>query len=268
MIDQGRHNILGIRINAVDFEGAIEQILDAAAQSRPLGVSALAVHGLMTGVLDPIHRYRLNSLEMLVPDGQPVRRALNWLHGQGLRHRVDGPSLMLKLCQRAVDEGVPIFLFGGTEELLAALSESLRELAPGLQIAGCRASKFRQLEAAERTELVEEIRSSGARITFVGLGCPRQEVFAFELREALSMPVLAVGAAFNFHAGELARAPEFMQRHGLEWLFRLIMEPRRLWRRYMFLNPLYLTYLALQKTRLRSFDPHDSERPVQELSYG
>ncbi len=268
MIDRGRHNILGIRINAIDFEGAIEQIVSAARESRPLGVSALAVHGLMTGVLDPVHRYRLNSLELLVPDGQPVRWALNWLHGQRLRHRVDGPSLMLRLCRRAADDGVPIFLFGGTEQLLDALSKSLCDLAPGLKIAGRRPSKFRRLEAAERNELVEEIRASGARIAFVGLGCPRQEVFTFELREALSMPVLAVGAAFNFHAGELARAPEFMQRHGLEWLFRLVMEPRRLWRRYLLLNPLYLTYLALQKTRLRSFDPHDAERPVQELSYG
>jgi UDP-N-acetyl-D-mannosaminuronic acid transferase (WecB/TagA/CpsF family) len=93
-------------------------------------------------------------------------------------------------------------------------------------------------------------------------------VFAFELREALSMPALAVGAAFNFHAGELARAPEFMQRNGLEWLFRLAHEPKRLCRRNVLLNPLYLAYLALQKTRLRSFDPHDSVQPSQELSYG
>jgi N-acetylglucosaminyldiphosphoundecaprenol N-acetyl-beta-D-mannosaminyltransferase len=268
MIDHGRYNVLGIRIDAVDFEAAVARILTAARESRPLAVSALAVHGLMTGVLDPVHRYRLNRFDMLVPDGQPVRWGLNWLHRVGLRKRVDGPSLMLKTCQQAAVDGVPIFLFGGTRELLDTLSTQLKRHAPGLKIAGSRASKFRQLQPAERTELVEEIRTSGAQIAMVGLGCPRQEVFTFELREALSMPILAIGAAFNFHAGELARAPEFMQRNGLEWLFRLAHEPRRLWRRYVLLNPLYLTYLAMQKAGLRSFDPQDATQPLQELSYG
>jgi N-acetylglucosaminyldiphosphoundecaprenol N-acetyl-beta-D-mannosaminyltransferase len=268
MIDRGKHNVLGIRIDAVDFEAALDKIFSAARDLRPLAVSALAVHGLMTGVLDPVHRYRLNRFDLLVPDGQPVRWALNWLHRVGLRKRVDGPALMLKTCQRAARDGVPIFLFGGKQTLLDALSTQLLKHAPGLNIAGSRASKFRQLNPVERAELVEEIRSSGAQIVMVGLGCPRQEVFTFELREALSMPILAVGAAFNFHAGELARAPEFMQRNGLEWLFRLAHEPRRLWRRYVLLNPLYLTYLAMQKAGLRSFDPQDATQPLQELSYG
>lgn len=268
MIDHGRHNVLGIRIDAVDFDAALDKIFCAAREGRPLAVSALAVHGLMTGVLDPVHRYRLNRLDLLTPDGQPVRWGLNFLHGLGLRRRCDGPTLMLKTCQRAAADGVPIFLFGGTQELLDTLSQELREAAPGLNIAGARPSKFRQITPEERAELVAEIRASGAKIVMIGLGCPRQEVFAFELREALSMPALAVGAAFNFHAGELARAPEFMQRNGLEWLFRLAHEPKRLWRRYVLLNPLYLAYLALQKTRLRSFDPHDSVQPSQELSYG
>jgi exopolysaccharide biosynthesis WecB/TagA/CpsF family protein len=268
MIDHGKHNVLGIRIDAVDFEAAVGKIFSAARASQPLAVSALAVHGLMTGVLDPVHRYRLNRFDMLVPDGQPVRWALNFLHQVGLRQRVDGPALMLKTCERAAQEGVPIFLFGGTQELLDTLSAQLLKHAPALKIAGCRASKFRQLQPQERAELVAEIRNSGARIAMVGLGCPRQEVSAFELREALSMPILAVGAAFNFHAGELARAPEFMQLHGLEWLFRLAIEPRRLWRRYVLLNPLYLMYLAMQKIGLRSFDPQDAVQPLQEISYG
>ncbi|MEX2285627.1 MAG: WecB/TagA/CpsF family glycosyltransferase [Planctomycetaceae bacterium] len=268
MIDRGRHNVLGVRISAVDFDAAVEQILAAANAAQPLAVSALAVHGLMTGVLDCVHRHRLNSFDLLVPDGQPVRWGLNWLHGVGLKHRVDGPSLMLKTCQQAANQQLPIFLFGGTEELLDQLSERLLKLAPSLCIAGRRASMFRRLDAGERAALVAEIRASGARITFVGLGCPRQEVWAFELREALSMPILAVGAAFNFHAGHLARAPEFMQRNGLEWLFRLVNEPRRLWQRYLVLNPLYLSLLAMQWAGLRSFDPCATAPPVNDLSYG
>ena len=268
MIDRGRHSVLGIEINAVDFDTALDRILSAAKDSKPLAVSALAVHGLMTGVLDPVHRYRLNRFDMLLPDGQPVRWALNWLHGAKLRDRVDGPSLMLKTCERAADQQTPIFLFGGTQELLTELSQKLQTRFPKLQIAGTRASKFRQLSAEERRELVDEIRASGAAITFVGLGCPRQEVWAFELREALSMPILAVGAAFNFHCDQLARAPRFMQRNGLEWLFRLAHEPRRLWRRYLLLNPLYLSLLLLQMVGLRSFDPSDAVAPCQDLSYG
>lgn len=268
MIDHGRHNLLGIRISAVDFEAAVARIIDSAKAGQPCAVSALAVHGVMTGVLDPEHRHRLNHLDLVVPDGQPVRWGLNWLHRVGLRKRVDGPSLMLKTCRRAAEEQIPIFLFGGTEEVLDQLAERLLQAAPQLRIAGRRASWFRQLEPAERAELIEEIRASGARITFVGIGCPRQEVWAFELREALSMPILAVGAAFNFHAGQLARAPDFMQRHGLEWLFRLVHEPRRLWQRYLLLNPLYLSLLTLQLTGLRSFDPHDTAPPSQDLSYG
>ncbi|MBI2824609.1 MAG: WecB/TagA/CpsF family glycosyltransferase [Planctomycetia bacterium] len=268
MIDRDRHNILGVRVNAIDYEATVQRIVEAAKARRPLAVSALAVHGLMTGVLDAAHRYRLNRLDLLVPDGQPVRWALNALHHAGLRDRVYGPTLMLKTCQRAADEGVPIFLFGGTDDLLSALAERLRARFPKLKIAGCRASRFRRLSAEERQQLVEEIRASGARITFVGLGCPRQEVWAYELREALSMPILAVGAAFNFHAGQLAQAPAFLQRRGLEWLFRLVHEPCRLWKRYLFLNPLYATLVFLQALGLRSFDPYDAAPPTQDLSHG
>jgi exopolysaccharide biosynthesis WecB/TagA/CpsF family protein len=255
-------------IDAVDYEAAVERIVTAAKKSAPLAVSALAVHGVMTSVLDRVHRYRLNKLDLTVPDGQPVRWALNALHGAGLQQRVYGPTLMLRTCERAAAEGLPIFLFGGTEQLLELLSNRLCERFPNLQIAGTLPSKFRRLEPNEKQEVVDTIRASGATITFVGLGCPRQEVWAFEFREALSMPLLAVGAAFNFHAGLLAQAPPLMQRLGLEWLFRLVCEPRRLWKRYMLLNPAYLTLFALQLTRLRTIDASSGLCPEGELRYG
>ena len=109
---------------------------------------------------------------------------------------------------------------------------------------------------------------SGAAITFVGLGCPRQEVWAYEFRTALSMPLVAVGAAFAFHAGRLAQAPAFLQDHGLEWFYRLLKEPRRLWKRYLLLNPLYVSLIALQLTGLRNSDTADSSTPIEELLYG
>lgn len=268
MIDRGKVNILGVNLSAVDYEAAVAQIIDAATQRRPLGVSALAVHGVMTGVMDPAHRHRLNALELVVPDGQPVRWAMNRLHGTGLADRVYGPNLMLKCCAAADENGLPIFLFGGTAQLLQSLQKRLQQQFPTLQIAGTQPSKFRTISPAEKQELIDTIRTSGAAITMVGLGCPRQEVWAYEFKDSLQMPVLAVGAAFNFHAGELAQAPETMQRLGLEWLYRLSREPRRLWQRYLFLNPYYVSLLTLQALKLRRFDPQATTPPAGEVLYG
>lgn len=268
MIDFGKQNVLGIRVDAVDYEAAVQRIMDAARDRRPYAVSALAVHGLMTGVLDRNHRFRLNKFDLLTPDGQPVRWAMRWLHGVKLPDRVYGPRLTLEVCRRAEEEGRSIFLFGGSEALLAKLQAQLAERFPKLKIAGSLASKFRKLTPAERDETIATIRASGAEITLVGLGCPRQEVFTYEFREALSMPVLAVGAAFNFIAGDLAQAPKYLQDRGLEWLYRLSKEPRRLWRRYLLLNPLYVGLLLLQLTRLRSFAPSDADPPLEQVLYG
>lgn len=268
VIDLGRFNLLGIQISAIDYEGALAQILCAAREKRSLGVSALAVHGVMTGFLDATHQYRLNDLELIVPDGQAVRWGLNLLHGTQLKDRVYGPNLMLMTCQHAAEEKIPIFLFGGSQELLTQLRHNLTARFPHLIIAGMRPSKFRTLDAQERGALIQEIAESGARVTFVGLGCPRQEVWAFEFRKHMQMPVLAVGAAFNFHAGLLSQAPAAMQAWGLEWLYRLVKEPRRLWKRYVLLNPLYVSLLLLQWARLRKFDPSKAVAPVAEILYG
>jgi exopolysaccharide biosynthesis WecB/TagA/CpsF family protein len=268
VIERGRHNILGVGIDAVDYDAAIERIITAARERRPLAVSALAVHGVLTGVLDRAHSYRLNRFDLLVPDGQPVRWALNGLYRTRLPERVYGPTLMLRTCARAAEEQLPIFLFGGTADLLADLRANLCHLFPRLPIAGVRPSRFRRVTPAEQAEMVTAIRASGAALTFVGLGCPRQEVWAFESRQALSMPLVAVGAAFSFHAGRLAQAPRFLQARGLEWLFRLLQEPRRLWQRYLLLNPLYLTLLLLQATGLHTFDGNQAPILLEEIRYG
>jgi exopolysaccharide biosynthesis WecB/TagA/CpsF family protein len=268
MIDRGKRNILGIGVDAIDYDGAVRRIAQAAQKGAPLTVSALAVHGVMTGVLEAAHRYRLNRFDLICPDGQPVRWALNWLHGAKLDDRVYGPNLMLRTCQKAATDTLPIFLYGGSEELLAKLRSRLLERFPQLPIAGWQASRFRRVTPDERAADIETIRKSGAKITFVGLGCPRQEVWAFEMREALSMPILAVGAAFNFHAGELPQAPAYLQRRGLEWFYRLCKEPRRLWRRYVYLNPLYAGLLALQATGLRRFDTTTTTAPAEQVRFG
>ncbi len=263
-----KKNVLGIGVDAVNYEETTRQIIAAAQTKTPFALSALAVHGVMTGVLDRTQRYRLNHFDLIVPDGQPVRWALNLLHKTDLRDRVYGPNLMLKVCEQATTEGLPIYLYGSRTEVLHQLASNLQARFPKLVIAGMQPSRFRQLTAEEKQQVAAEIKASGAAITFVGLGCPRQEVWAYEYRDALQMPLLAVGAAFDFHAGAMPQAPATMQKYGMEWFFRFLHEPRRLWRRYVLLNPAYLSLLLLQLTKLKKFNLAEGLPPTQELRHG
>jgi N-acetylglucosaminyldiphosphoundecaprenol N-acetyl-beta-D-mannosaminyltransferase len=267
MLDAGKRNVLGILMNIIDYEGAVDFIVRTARARKGAAVSALAVHGLMTGAFDREQKFRLNHFDLLVPDGQPVRWVLNWLYRAGLGDRVYGPDLTRKVCARAASERLPVYFYGSTPDVLASLRAKLEVMFPGLIIAGMKPSLFRRLRPEEKIELAWQIRSSGAAITFVGLGCPRQEAFAYEFRDHLQMPILAVGAAFPFLAGITAQAPRWMQDAGLEWLFRLGSEPGRLWRRYLLLNPAYLFCVAAQALGVSRF-PTDGQSPTQELLYG
>lgn len=268
MIDLGKKNLLGVNIDAVDYDAAVQRFIAAAKQSKRLTATALAVHGVMTGVLDQEHRHRLNSLDLVVPDGMPVKWCINLLHKAALSDRVYGPNLMLKVCEAAAKEGLPLYFFGTQRETLDKLIDNLKSKFPGILIAGSEPSQFRKLNEQESITLVQRISESGAKITFVGLGCPRQEIWAYELGNELSMPIFAVGAAFPFHAGTLQQAPLWMQSNGLEWLFRLVSEPRRLWKRYVYLNPAYLFLVALQFLKLRTPDPNKTTKPTQLERYG
>ena len=268
MIDRGVHNLLGVRVSAVDGETVVERVIGAAVARRALTVTATAVHGLTLAAIDREQRYRLNRFDLVVPDGQPVRWALNWLYRTRLRERVYGPDLMLRLCARAREEGLGVFLYGGTAPRLGILADRLRARYPGLQVAGTSPSAFRPLSPAERDAQCARIAASGARLAFIGIGCPRQEVWAFENAPALSMPVVAVGAAFAIHAGELPQAPRALQDRGLEWAYRLWREPRRLWTRYALLNPLYLALLLLQRVAMYVIDPESGVEPRRELRPG
>lgn len=268
MIDKGKKNVLGILVNAVNYEAAVSKIIGAGRARQPMSVSALAVHGVMTGVLDSTHRYRLNHIDLVLPDGQPVRWALNLLYNTELPDRVCGPNAMLEICESAAEEGLSIYLYGSKPCVLEALSQNLCNRFPKLIIAGMQPSKFRQTTTEEKHRIAQEIRDSGAAITFVGLGCPRQEVWVYEYRDELSMPLIAVGAAYDFHSGNLAKSPDFLGKLGLEWLFRLVMEPGRLWQRYVLLNPLYIWLFLLQALKLKQFDPKDATPPIEEVLYG
>jgi N-acetylglucosaminyldiphosphoundecaprenol N-acetyl-beta-D-mannosaminyltransferase len=268
MIDQGKKNLLGVAISVVDYEYAVSRILSDAKAGRRCATTALAVHGVITGALDRTHRYRLNTFDLVTPDGQPVRWALNLLYGTRLGDRVYGPKMTLLVCKQAAEQGVPIYFYGSKTGVLENLCERLEQLCPGLQIAGAHPSEFRLLSHEEQTLAAKRIRDSGARILFVGLGCPRQEVFTYEMSQLLTMPVLAVGAAFDYHSGLLEEPPDLLQRLGLQWLFRLAQEPLRLWRRYLFTNSQFVALVVVQWLRLWHPRLDDGERPVSDVRFG
>ncbi|MEX0285049.1 MAG: WecB/TagA/CpsF family glycosyltransferase [Paracoccaceae bacterium] len=268
MIDRGKESVLGVNISVIDYEAASARIVAAAHAARPCSVSALAVHGVMEGALNPEHKFRLNRLDLVTPDGQPVRWALRWLYGESLPDRVYGPRLTEIVFEQAEAEGLPIYLYGSRPEVLQAMTARLATEYPDLKIAGQEPSKFRPLTDEETQDMQARIKASGARIVLVGLGCPRQETFVYENSEAVGVPMLAVGAAFDFFAGNLRQAPKWMQDRGLEWLFRLAMEPRRLWRRYVFLNPLYVMMLTGQLTGILSRRLTNERQPQHDIRYG
>lgn len=264
MIDQGKRNVLGIRVDAVDYDAAVDKVVAAGRDRRPLALTALAVHGVMTGVQDREHAARLNSFDLVTPDGQPVRWALNWLHAAKLPDRTYGPTLTIKVVEQAAAEGLPIYLYGSTDEVLETFASNLTAQFPDLKIAGSEPSKFRANEPGEPEKIAARITESGARVVLVGLGCPRQEIFAHAMRAHLDLPLLAVGAAFDYHAGNLRKPPEWMQKRGLEWLWRLGLEPKRLWRRYLILNPAYAARLAAQAVKLKTPSPAEPTRAPAE----
>jgi N-acetylglucosaminyldiphosphoundecaprenol N-acetyl-beta-D-mannosaminyltransferase len=248
-------DLFGIPVTPTTYEEAARAILEATSQGLPGVVSCHAVHAIVTTSRDDALREMVGSFDMITPDGQPVRWALNLLHATKLRDRVYGPDLMLALCQRAAEQGVSVYLYGGSPEVAEKLQANLRAKYPQLKIAGYESPPFRPLAAEEDEQVVERINSSGAGLVFIGLGCPKQDIFAFEHRNRINAVQLCVGAAFDFHAGMKKSAPGWMQQHGLEWLFRLLQEPRRLWKRYLITNTLFVwmvvrAWLAAKATRI------------------
>jgi exopolysaccharide biosynthesis WecB/TagA/CpsF family protein len=244
--------VLGVNVSRVDYETAVAAIIEAAKARRSFGATALAVHGVMEAYRDFSFASTLNQMDLITPDGQPVRWALNLLGARELKDRVYGPTLMLKVCERAAANELPIFLYGSTPEVLERLSGNLQNRFPRLIVSGLKADRFRDSSPAEDERDIRMINQSGARIVLVGRGCPRQEKWVVAHIGRIQAPMIAVGAAFDFHAGTLPQAPKVLQDYGLEWLFRLLHEPKRLWRRYLILNPLFVLSFGRQLLRSRA----------------
>ena len=245
--------ILGVPLALMDYERTLDWI-DASVAARARGyICVAAVHTVMEFQEDEELRAAVLASDLTVPDGQPLVWALNLL-GHALHSRVYGPDLLKKACERAARTGSRFYLYGGRPEALACLRDVLPRRYPGLQLVGAAEAPFRPLTAEEAARAAEDINGSGADVVWVGLGVPLQEKFMAAMRERLDAPVLVgVGAAFDFHAGLKRQAPDMLQRLGLEWAFRLVQEPRRLWRRYLRYNPRFVVGFARQYARhLRS----------------
>jgi N-acetylglucosaminyldiphosphoundecaprenol N-acetyl-beta-D-mannosaminyltransferase len=258
-----KYPVLGIGISATTYDEAVGAILAAARRGTGGTVNAAAVHAVVEAARDPVLKEKVNRFDLVAPDGQPVRWALNLLHRTGLSDRVYGPELMLRLCRRAAEDGLGVYLYGSAPAIVERLRENLARRFPGLRIAGWESPPFRPLTPEEDRETVARINASGARLIFIGLGCPRQDEFAMAHRGRVSGVLICVGAAFDFHAGTKRMAPPWMQRHGLEWLFRLASEPRRLWRRYLVTNSIFAARLSLELVRSivrRARRPHAAAR--------
>jgi exopolysaccharide biosynthesis WecB/TagA/CpsF family protein len=238
--------VAGVLVSRTTYTDAVSSVMQGARAGVPLLAAATSVHGLTMAATDSEFGAILNSFDLVTPDGQPVRWALNALHAAGLKERVYGPTLMRRLCQAAAEQRASVYFYGSRPEVLERLVERLRASLPALSVAGYSAPPFRPLTVDEDAADVARIIDSGARIVFVGLGCPRQERWAYAHRWQLSRPLVCVGAAFDFHAGTLRQAPGWMQSRGLEWFFRLLMEPRRLWRRYTKHIPIFVVLITRQ----------------------
>lgn len=242
-----RYNILGVGVSALTLAQARDLVLGGRGQLRRGYVCVTTVHGLSEAQSDPAFRKILNRSWLTTPDGMP----LVWLGPPGVE-RVYGPDLMLAVCEAGRASGLTHYLYGGAEGVAEELKAKLCARFPGLNIVGTYTPPFRPLTATESAALHADVARTRPDVIWVGLGTPKQEHFMAEYAPTLESGVLiGVGAAFDFHSGRVRQAPRWMQRSGLEWLFRLGTEPRRLGPRYLKTNPLFVLRVLAQKLGLK-----------------
>jgi N-acetylglucosaminyldiphosphoundecaprenol N-acetyl-beta-D-mannosaminyltransferase len=249
-LKRGRGLVLNTHIDALSWDDALSRITTWTLQRESRYVCICNVHSVVTASQDAAFRQVVNEADMATPDGAPVAWMMRIL-GFAQQERINGPDLMWRYCAVAAKRGEAIYLYGGTTETLELLQKRLLTSFPGLRITGSWAPPFRKLTPAEVQEDVTRINDSRAGTVWVSLGCPKQEFWMAEHRGRINAVMIGVGAAFDYHAGTLKRAPLWMQGCGLEWLHRLISEPRRLWRRYLITNSLFIFSICRQFLRHR-----------------
>ena len=248
-----RVNILGVGVSAVNMELALRQTELLLDQGKQGYVCVTGVHGIMEAQSDAAFRDTLNRSFLTTPDGMPTVW-LGRIHGFKHMNRVYGPDYMLGLCERSVTKGYRHFLYGGKPGVAEELGAELTRRFPGLQIVGTYTPPFRPLNGDEEDDLRSQLEMSQADVLWCGLSTPKQERFMAAYSQRMPVKLMVgVGAAFDLLSGNLSEAPDWMKKAGLQWLFRLIKEPRRLWRRYLVNNPRFTWLTLLQLTGLRGF---------------
>jgi N-acetylglucosaminyldiphosphoundecaprenol N-acetyl-beta-D-mannosaminyltransferase len=236
--------ILRTRVDATSYRHATDQVLDWAAAGESRYVCVATVNNLIEGCDDPGYNAIMEAADLVTPDGMPLVWGLRLLGVPGAS-RVYGPDLTPLVCQEAARRGIPVGFYGGRDDVLDDLAAALAGRFPGLRIVYRWSPPFRALTAEEEARVRDDLRRSGARVLFVGLGTPKQERWMADHKD-LPLVMLGVGAAFDFLSGRKRQAPPALQRLGLEWLYRLVHEPRRLWRRYLYRNPRFVALFAAQ----------------------
>jgi N-acetylglucosaminyldiphosphoundecaprenol N-acetyl-beta-D-mannosaminyltransferase len=253
-------SVIGVAIDSISWSQALERISVWAATHQSRQVVISNVHSVVTTLQDEVFADAVRRADMVTPDGAPIA----WLmkrFGFKSQERINGPDLMWFYCAEAEIRGESIYLYGGKQSTLDVLRSKLLLHFPALKIVGAYSPPFRALTEEEDATVVAEINASGAGTVWVSLGCPKQEIWIAQHRDRINAVMIGVGAAFDYHAGTVTRAPLWMQRSGLEWFYRLCSEPRRLWKRYFFTNTLFLYHAGAQLLRywLKRSDRRDNE---------
>jgi N-acetylglucosaminyldiphosphoundecaprenol N-acetyl-beta-D-mannosaminyltransferase len=250
-----KFQLLGVKIDAVQIPDVISRMCDWITQhSTTRYITVTGMHGVMEAHHSAKFRTVLDDADMIVPDGMPLVW-ISRLRGCGLQRRVYGPELMLRFCQETAGHGYRHFIYGGDAGVPEQLAARLEVLCPGIRIVGMHAPPFRPLTSEEDAAAVDMVNRAAPDVLWVGLGTPKQDRWMHEHRDRLRVPVMVgVGAAFDFLAERKKQAPAWIQEHGLEWLFRLLQEPRRLWKRYLVDGPEFVALSVLELLGLRRFD--------------
>ncbi len=259
----GRFEVLKLYLTVCDHDFIIDEIEKHIQRKKKFLVSPLASQTFVLAYYDRKLQSVLNKFDYLFSDSLWVKKSVNFLYNLRVKERIRGSNLMLRVCELAQKHGLKIFLYGTTQNTLDTLVRKLRKLYPKLKITGSLPSKFRDLRSKEKQELLNIIERSKANILFIGLGSPRQEIFSYNLlfkepKVQIPLVVIPFGAAFDFVSEVKPTAPKWMQEVGLEWLFRLICEPKRLWKRYLIFGSLFVILVFLQKITLAFNSLHNN----------
>lgn len=246
-----KKKLFGVSYAVTGYDEAADLIIQSGLAHKSFGMSALAVHGLVESVHDRNFRGYLEKMDLIVPDGQPIKWALNSFHKAGLQHRVAGPVLTKHVLAKGSRQQLRVFLYGSTAATLERMQQTIRREYPGIVICGVHADRFRDATPEEDAADIKKINESGANLVLVGRGCPRQEKWVANHIGKINAPMMAVGAAFDFLAGNINHAPTWMQNSGLEWLYRLVQDPKKLWKRYLTTNSYFIYLIILCKLGMR-----------------